>query len=277
MRGRKRIHRALTVRSATVMVLVALVLGIAGVAYAESGTVAVTGGTLAVTPLNVTLNGVTLDGTDQVATSTSNAWKAEDPTGTGAGWHLTIASTDFTTDKIQRVDRGSATAGTFTLTYSATTTAAIAFDATAAQVETAIEALSNVTAATVTGSGTSATPWVIRFDTSSGSGIMTSTDSLTGGSSTVALEKIDVSVADQQFQITLADADVAVVTGNTKPTSSVTAKTDIADGTVTFFSAATDTGMGDYTLNPDFELEVRAEVMAATYTATVTVAIVSAP
>ena len=148
--------------------------------------------------------------------------------------------------------------------------------------ETAIEALSNVTAATVTGSGTSATPWVIRFDTSSGSGIMTSTDSLTGGSSTVALETIDISATDQQFQITLADTEAAdagigVTTGNTKPTSSVTSKTDIADSTVTFLSASTDTSMGDYTLNPDFELEVRAEVMVATYTATLTVAIVSAP
>jgi len=65
------------------------------------------------------------------STATSNAWTATDPTGTGAGWHLTIASTDFTTDTIQRVDVGSATAGTFTLTYSSQTTASIAFDATA--------------------------------------------------------------------------------------------------------------------------------------------------
>ena len=282
MRGNKRIHRVLTVRTATILALVALVLGVAGVVYAESGTVAVTGGTLSVTPANVTLSGVTLDGADKTAISTSNAWTAKDPTGTGAGWRLTIASTDFTTDKIQRVDIGTSTAGTFTLTYSATTTAAIAFDATAAEVETAIEALSNVTAATVTGTGASATPWVIRFDTSSGSGVMTSTDSLTDGSSTVALETIDISEADQQLQITLADAEAAdagigVTAGNTKPASSVTSQTDIADSTVTFLSAATDTGMGEYTLNPDFELEVRAEVLAATYTATITVATVSGP
>ena len=104
---------------------------------------------------------------------------------------------------------------------------------------------------------------------------MTSTD--TTLASTVALEKIDISVSDQQFQITLANGDVGVTAGNTKPTSSVTTKTDIADATVTFLSAATDTGMGDYTLNPDFELEVRAEVYAASYTATITIAIVSAP
>ena len=259
------------------MVLLALVLGISGVVYAESGTVAITGGTLSVTPLNVTLSGLTLDGSDKTTTSTSNAWKAKDPTGTGAGWRLTIAATDFTTDTVQNVDVGSSTAGTFTLTYSGQTTGAIAFDATAGTVETAIEGLSNVTAATVTGSGTSSTPWVIRFDDTAGSGIMTSTDTLTGGSSTVALEKIDISVADQQFQITLANGNVGVTAGNTQPTSSVTTKTNIGDSTVTFLSAATDTGMGDYTLNPNFELEVRAEVYAATYTTTITVAIVSAP
>ena len=278
MRVIKRIRMAVTVRTVTVMVLLALVLGISGVVYAETGTVNVTGGTLSVSPLNVTLSSVTLDGSDKTTTSTSNAWTAKDPTGTGAGWRLTITATDFTTDKVQKVDRGSSTAGFFTLTYSGQTTATVSFDATAATVETKIEALSNVTAATVTGSGTSSSPWRIRFDTAGGSGIMTSTDTLTGGSSTVALEAIDISVADQQFQITLTNGNVGVTAGNTQPTSSVTTKTDIGDSTVTFLSAATDTGMGEYTLNPDFELEVRAEVYAASnYTATITVAIVTAP
>lgn len=249
----------------------------AAIASAESGTVTVSGGVLSVTGANVTLPGVTLDGTDQTTTSTSNAWTAEDSRGTGAGWNFTVASTDYTTDTVQRVDVGTSTAGTFTLTYAAQTTASIAFNATAATVETDIEALSNVTAATVTGTGATATPWVIVLNTASGSGIMTTTDSLTGGSSTVTLETIDISVADQQFGITLADGDIAVVAGNTKPTSSVTSLTDIADSTVKFISAATDTGMGSFTLNPDFTLEVRAEVYAATYTATITLTAVSGP
>ena len=281
MTGIKPIHSALTIPAVTLavtlMVLLTLVLGISAVAYAESASVTVTGGSLAESVANVSLTGVTLDGTDKTTTSTSNAWTAEDPTGMGTGWHLTIAATDFTTDDVQKVDIGASTAGTFTLTYATVTTAAIAYNATAATVETAIEGLSNVTAATVTGTGASSTPWVIRFVTDTGSGIMTSTDTLTGGSSTVALEAVDISVADQQFQITLADADVAAVAGNTKPTSSVTTKTDIADSTVTFLSAPTDTGMGSYTLNPDFELELRAEVYAAAYTSTITVTIVSGP
>ena len=263
-------------RILTTIAVLALLAG-AAVASAESGTVTVSGGTLAETITAVSLPGVTLNGTDQTTTDTTNAWTAEDDTGTGAGWHLTIAATDFTTDDVQEV-YNNATGGTFTLTYDGQTTAAIAYNASAATVETDIEALSNVTAATVTGTGVAATPWVIRFVTDSGQNIMTAGDgSLTGGASTVTLALIDISVSDQQFQITLADGDVAVVAGNTKPTSSVTTKTDIADSTVTFLSAATDTGMGSYTLNPDLELEVPAQVYAATYTSTITVTIVTAP
>jgi hypothetical protein len=40
---------------------------------------------------------VTLDGSDQTTNGTTDsAWVAKDPTGTGAGWHVTISSTDFT-------------------------------------------------------------------------------------------------------------------------------------------------------------------------------------
>ena len=266
-------------RILAIFTVLALMAGATVAVYAEDGTVTVTGGALSEAIANVSLGGVTLDGTDKTTTAVANAWTAEDATGTGAGWHLTIAATDFTTDKIQNVFTDGVN-GTFTLTYGGVETTAINEDDSAATVETVIEALTNVTAATVTGSGTSGTPWVIRFDTSAGSGIMTSTD--TTLVSTIALEAIDISAADQQFQITLADteasnAGIGVTLGNTKPTSSVTTKTDIGDATVTFLSAATDTGMGDYTLNPDFELEVRAEVLASTYTATVTVSVVSAP
>ena len=53
--------------------------------------------------------------------------------------------------------------GTFTLTFEGQTTAAIDFDATAGTVETALENLSTITAATVTGTGTEADPWVVEF------------------------------------------------------------------------------------------------------------------
>ncbi len=104
-------------RVLTIIAVLALMAGAAVVAHAESGTVTVSGATLSNAAANVTLPGVTLDGTDQTTTSTSNAWTAKDPTGTGAGWHLTIASTDFTTDTVQEV-YNDASSGTFTLTYS---------------------------------------------------------------------------------------------------------------------------------------------------------------
>jgi hypothetical protein len=251
----------------------------AAIASAETGTVTVTGDVLSVTTASISFTGVTLDGTDQVTTSTSNAWEVEDARGTGLGWHSTIASTDYTTDTVQRVEND-ATGGDFTLTYDGETTGAIPYNETAVNVETAIEALSNVTTVTVTGTGVAATPWVIFFNSATGQNIMTADDTgLTGQTlgTTIVLETIDISVADQKFGITLADADITIIAGNTKPTSSVTTLTDIADATLTYISAATDTGMGSYAIDPDFDLEVRAEVYEGTYVATVTLTNVSGP
>ncbi|MBT7602675.1 MAG: hypothetical protein HN560_16615 [Anaerolineae bacterium] len=77
-----------------VLTLLALSVVVVG---AETGTVTITGGTLSVTPANVTLGGVTLDGTDKLSTSASgaNSWSAADARGTGLGWNLTIGATDF--------------------------------------------------------------------------------------------------------------------------------------------------------------------------------------
>ena len=87
-------------RILAIVAVLALMAG-AAVVSAESGTVQINGGSLATTTTAVTLAGVTLDGTDQTTTDTTNSWTAEDPTGTGAGWNLTVAATDFTTDTVQ--------------------------------------------------------------------------------------------------------------------------------------------------------------------------------
>jgi len=261
------------------VVVLALMLSTSAVVYAETGTVTVNGGTLSVSPANISFTGVTLSGADQTTTSAAQdpAWTAQDSRGTGAGWNLTISSADFTTDDVQQV-YNDATSGNFTMTYSGQTTTAIDYNATAAVVETAVEGLSNVTAATVTGSGTSSIPWVIRFVTDTGSGIVTADDTnLVGGTSTITLATIDISEADQLFRIQLTEGNIALVEGNAKPTTSVAALTSIADSTVKFLSAATDTGMGSYTLAPNFNLAVPAEVYAATYTTTITVTAVTAP
>lgn len=180
-------------RFLTFAVVLLLLVGTATAVFAETGTVTVTGGSLSVTPANVTLSGVTLDGTDKTATSASgsNSWSAADARGTGAGWNLTIASTDFT-----------------------------------------------------------------------------------GGTPT---RTIDISAADQEFKIQLLAGNIVVTAGNTDPVSQVTSLTSIGDATLKFVSAAVDTGMGTYAINPNFELEVPAETYAETYTATITISAVSGP
>jgi hypothetical protein len=73
---------------------------------------------------------------------------------------------------------GSPTGGSFTLTVNGQTTAAIAYNATAAQVKAALEALSSVSVVSVTGSG----PYVVTFGGGANVPQLTATASLTGGS-----------------------------------------------------------------------------------------------
>jgi len=97
---------------------------------------------------------------------------------------------------------------------------------------------------------------------------------------TDAGKTINISAADQEFKIQLLDTNIAVVSGNTKPTSSVTSLTAIPEApasALTFASAAVNEGMGSYTLGPSFELEVPAETLAGNYSSTITVSAVSGP
>ena len=74
---------------------------------------------------------------------------------------------DFAGNEIQRVALGgtTATSGTFTLTYSGQTTAPIAYNATAATVRTALQALSNIGTGQIAVSGGPGpgTPWNVTF------------------------------------------------------------------------------------------------------------------
>ncbi len=90
-------------RILAIFAVLALLAVTAVAASAESGTVVVSGGSLAESITDVSLAGVTLDGSDQTTTDTTNSWTAEDATGSGAGWHLTIGATDFTSDDVQEV------------------------------------------------------------------------------------------------------------------------------------------------------------------------------
>lgn len=81
---------------------------------------------------------------------------------------------------------GSPTGGTFTLTLDGETTAAIAFNATASAVRTALEGLSNVSPGDVTVTGSAGGPYLVTF---AGRYVdidvpqMTATGSFTGGTS----------------------------------------------------------------------------------------------
>ena len=78
---------------------------------------------------------------------------------------------------------GSPTGGTFTLTWSGQTTAAIAYNATALTVRQRLEALSNIEAGGVTVTGAAGGPFTVTFTNGVNVAEMTATASLTGGSS----------------------------------------------------------------------------------------------
>ena len=117
--------------------------------------------------------------------------------------------------EVQRVTiTGTPTGGTFTLTYSGQTTAAIARNAVASTVQTALENLSNLAPGdvVVTGGPGPSTPWTVSFggtlrytDVSQ----MTATSSLTGGTSPA--------VAVTTTQTVEAPSPAATVTTTTRP------------------------------------------------------------
>jgi hypothetical protein len=77
----------------TLVLLLSLALTVP--AFADA-TVTISGGTLSVTAQSIGFGTVTLNGTDQtVFDGDATLWQAKDPTGTGSGWHVTIAAADF--------------------------------------------------------------------------------------------------------------------------------------------------------------------------------------
>ena len=83
-------------RKFVVLTLVLLLsLAITVPAFADA-TVTISGGALSVTAQSIGFGTVTLNGSDQtVFDGDATLWQAKDPTGTGSGWHVTIAATDF--------------------------------------------------------------------------------------------------------------------------------------------------------------------------------------
>jgi trimeric autotransporter adhesin len=85
---------------------------------------------------------------------------------------LTASSANLVgTSEQQVISLGTASGGTFTLTYSGQTTGNIAYNADAATVEAALEGLSNIGAGEATTTGSAGGPWTVAF-----SGALAGTD-----------------------------------------------------------------------------------------------------
>lgn len=83
-------------------------------------------------------------------------------------------------NEVQSIEIVYATGGTFTLTFEGQTTTALNYNCSSTNVNDALEALSNITAVTVTGSGTRASPFLVQFDDDfTNQDQMTATSSLT--------------------------------------------------------------------------------------------------
>jgi hypothetical protein len=103
---------------------------------------------------------------------------------------------------------GGPTGGTFTITFSGQTTAAIAYNATAAAVQTALEGLSNVNPGDIVVTGNAGGPWTLTFGGQYlGENVtqVTTTESFTGGTSP------DITIATTTAGGTAAPADGADV------------------------------------------------------------------
>ncbi len=103
---------------------------------------------------------------------------------------------------------GGPTGGDFTLTFSGQETAAIAFDANAGAVESALEALSNITDVTTGGGALKTTPITVDFIDPAGNVALMTDDSsgLTGGSSPDAAVVETIAGEDEVQTVTLANA-----------------------------------------------------------------------
>jgi hypothetical protein len=92
------------------------------------------------------------------------------------------------TNEIQTVTEGGSGLTSFTLTYSGQTTSSLAAAATAAQVQAALEALSNVGAGNVVVTGSAGGPYTVTFQGAlAGTDVAQMTSTPTGGTGTVTV------------------------------------------------------------------------------------------
>jgi hypothetical protein len=257
---------------------------ITAAALAAAVTLVTSAAALSINTAAITFPGVTLDGTDKLVAGSTSAWPA-DATGENGGWKVTVASTDFGIDEVQSVSVGAATAGTFTLTYSGQTTGSITWNASAADVATALKALSNIedTDVTTSGAGLPGAPVVVTFVGLLGKqnvAQMTITPTgLTGGTAAVITTTQGRTIAVANFQVRLLGDNITWVSGDAinLPASTQTDFASLSGTPIKIASAAVGEGNGVYNMTPDFRLTVPAETYIGSYTATVAVTISAGP
>lgn len=105
--------------------------------------------------------------------------------------------TGDSTDEVQTLTVGGSGLTSFTLTYSGQTTAAIPANATAAQVQAALEALSNIGVGDVAVTGNAGGPWTVAFKgTLANTDVAQLTTTPTGGTGTVTAATTTAGGAD---------------------------------------------------------------------------------
>ncbi len=105
--------------------------------------------------------------------------------------------TGDSTDEVQTITEGGAGLTSFTLTFSGQTTAAIAAAATAAQVQAALEALSNIAPGDVVVTGAASGPYTVTFAGAlANTNVAQMTAAPTGGTGTVTIATTTAGGAD---------------------------------------------------------------------------------
>lgn len=108
------------------------------------------------------------------------------------------------TGEIQTITEGGSGLTTFTLTYNGQTTSAIAAAATAATVQTALEALSNINVGDVAVSGSTSGPYTVTFTGPlAGANVAQMTATPTGGTGTVTIAT--TTQGTNQYELSLPD------------------------------------------------------------------------
>jgi hypothetical protein len=181
----------------------------------------------------------------------------------GVGRATAIDGYDIGTNEKQRITiTGSPTGGTFTITYSGQTTSAITYNANAFAIQTALQALSNVGSGnvTVTGGplpGTQATVEFVGTLATTNVALMTSTSSLTGGTSPA------ISIITTQTGVAPSSGNARTITVAVAAADGTALNTTIKNQVAAYLQALREVNFLIYVIDPTYTtVNVTASVKA---------------